>query len=72
MGGRDWPTAIYIAKFDYTSINADDMSFKKGDCFEVLDDKLDRWWKCRCVESKKEGLIPSNHVAEFNSLEKHE
>ena len=59
---------IYVGKYDYNGCAADDLSFKKGDHMYIIN-KDENWWFARSKDSKKEGYIPSNYVAEWKSLE---
>jgi len=65
------PQQLYVAKYDYSTDDSDDLSFNKGDLFYILSNKGD-WWLAKEKHSGKEGYIPSNYVAKFQSLEAEE
>ncbi|KAM9501255.1 tyrosine-protein kinase Lyn-like [Clarias gariepinus] len=52
---------IVIALFSYKSENKNELTFKKGEKFVVLDENGE-WWKGKSLSSGKVGLIPSNYV----------
>ena len=62
---------LYVGKYDYTGDDDDDLSFKKGDQLYVYQDEGD-WWVAEAKDSGKEGYIPKNYVALYNSLESKE
>ena len=59
---------LFVAKYDYVSRTDDDLGFNKGDLLYILNTDDSDWWFARAKLSNKEGYIPSNHVAELNSL----
>ena len=63
---------VYVCTHDYESRTDDDLRLKKGDLLHVLDTDDDGWWLARSITSGKSGYIPSNYVAERNSLEAEE
>lgn len=65
------PKQLYVAKFDYSTEDSNDLNFSKGDLFYVLSNDGD-WWQAREKYSNKEGLIPRNYIAKFQSLEAEE
>ncbi|XP_074642810.1 proto-oncogene tyrosine-protein kinase Yrk-like [Tubulanus polymorphus] len=60
---------IVIAQYDYDARTADDISFRKGDQMEVLDDRDQDWWKARHIQSGNVGYIPKNYIAVADTLE---
>lgn len=60
---------IVVAVYNYTSREAADLSFAKGDRMEVIDDSESDWWRVRHLRTGEEGLIPWNFVAEEKSVE---
>nr|XP_023684328.1 tyrosine-protein kinase Lyn-like isoform X1 [Paramormyrops kingsleyae]XP_023684329.1 tyrosine-protein kinase Lyn-like isoform X1 [Paramormyrops kingsleyae] len=62
---------IVIALYPYEAIHADDLGFKKGEKLRVLEEKGE-WWRAKSLTSRKEGFIPSNYVAEANTMETEE
>ncbi|XP_019623821.1 PREDICTED: tyrosine-protein kinase Src42A-like isoform X1 [Branchiostoma belcheri] len=77
----DLPTApvgtqskIFVALYDYDARTEEDLSFKKGDHLEVINDSTGDWWLARTLKQaapgvRKEGYIPSNYVAKVRSIE---
>ena len=63
---------LFVAKYGYTSRTDDDLGFKKGDSLYILDMDDRDWWFAKAKHTGQEGYIPSNYVAEFNSLEAEE
>lgn len=62
---------IYAAMFDYQSRTDDDLSIEKSDLLCIINaDKRD-WWYARSKETGSEGYVPSNYVAQVNSLNVH-
>ena len=59
---------IYVGKYDYDTRTDDDLSFKKGDQMYIISTDDGDWWFACLKDSGKEGYIPSNYVAEINSL----
>lgn len=64
----------FVALYDYDARTDEDLSFKKGDLLEILNDTQGDWWYARAKSSrapgaKLEGYIPSNYVARVKSLE---
>ncbi|CAK9303551.1 unnamed protein product [Gordionus sp. m RMFG-2023] len=60
---------IFIALYDYEARTTEDLSFKKGELLEIINDTQGDWWFARSKQTKKEGYIPSNYVAKFKSIE---
>nr|CAG4649333.1 EOG090X06CC [Scapholeberis mucronata]SVE93621.1 EOG090X06CC [Scapholeberis mucronata] len=54
---------MLIALYDYNAREISDMSFRKGDRMELLDDTDSDWWKAEHLASNKVGYIPRNFVA---------
>jgi len=64
----------FVALYDYDARTDEDLSFKKGDLLEILNDTQGDWWYARAKSTraagdKVEGYIPSNYVAGVKSLE---
>jgi len=60
-----------VAKYNYSTDDSDDLSFNKGDLFYILSYKGD-WWLAKEKQSGREGFIPRNYIAKFQSLEAEE
>eukprot|EP01135_Chromosphaera_perkinsii_P006897 Nk52_evm52s621 gene=Nk52_evmTU52s621 len=52
----------YLAIFDYTSADAEEVSFSEGDEIIVTEKNDDGWWTGRVVSSGVEGIFPSSYV----------
>lgn len=59
---------IVVALYNYKAREHTDVSFRKGDRMEVIDDKESDWWRVVHLGTKIEGLIPWNFVAEELSV----
>ncbi len=62
-------TKVFVALYDYDARTDEDLSFKKGEHLEILDDTQGDWWFARSKATKLEGYIPSNYVAKLKSIE---
>lgn len=49
-----------FAKFNYVATDGEELTIKKNDILQVVDDK-GPWWKV-CNQQNKVGLVPSNYV----------
>lgn len=59
----------FVALYDYDARTDEDLSFKKGEVLEILNDTQGDWWYARSKSTKNCGYIPSNYVAKVKSLE---
>lgn len=59
----------FVALYDYEARTDEDLSFKKGEILEILNDTQGDWWYAKSRTTKQEGYIPSNYVAKVKSLE---
>lgn len=77
VGGGDAATTettatsskIFVALYDYDARTDEDLSFRKGELLEIINDTQGDWWFARSKTTKQEGYIPSNYVASVKSLE---
>lgn len=60
---------IFVALYDYDARTDEDLSFRKGEHLEILNDTQGDWWLARSKRSRAEGYIPSNYVAKLKSIE---
>lgn len=60
---------LFVALYDYDARTDEDLSFKKGEQLEILNDTQGDWWYARSKTTRNEGYIPSNYVAKVKSLE---
>ena len=58
-----------MALYDYDARTDEDLSFKKGEHLEIINDTQGDWWLARSKATKQEGYIPSNYVAKLKSIE---
>ncbi|KAJ2948421.1 hypothetical protein O0L34_g7662 [Tuta absoluta] len=63
------PTRIFVALYDYDARTDEDLSFRKGEHLEIINDTQGDWWLARSKKTKQEGYIPSNYVARLQSIE---
>ncbi|XP_072270360.1 tyrosine-protein kinase HCK [Pyxicephalus adspersus] len=63
--------ADLVALYDYDGVHPDDLTFRKGDYFQLLEESGE-WWRARLIHTGEEGYIPSNYVGKVNSLESEE
>ncbi|XP_065502078.1 tyrosine-protein kinase HCK isoform X1 [Caloenas nicobarica] len=62
---------VVLALYDYEAMHAGDLSFQKGERLRVLEESGE-WWQARSLATGCEGFIPSNYVAQADSLETEE
>ncbi|NXG65791.1 HCK kinase, partial [Hemiprocne comata] len=62
---------VVLALYDYEALHTGDLSFQKGEKLRVLEE-LGEWWRARSLVTGHEGFIPSNYVAQVDSLETEE
>lgn len=60
---------VFVALYDYEARTDEDLSFKKSEHLEILNDTQGDWWFARSKSTKHEGYIPSNYVAKLKSIE---
>ncbi|XP_063702466.1 tyrosine-protein kinase Src42A [Culicoides brevitarsis] len=60
---------IFVALYDYDARTDEDLSFRKGEHLEILNDTQGDWWLARSKKTRTEGYIPSNYVAKLKSIE---
>ena len=63
---------IFIALFDYDQRTSEDLSFRKGEHLEILNNQDGDWWQARSLSTMREGYIPSNYVAEHKTIQAEE
>lgn len=65
-------TKKYTALFDFTRRMGDELTFKKGDMFELVE-QIEEWCKVRKMTPSgkvgEEGFVPRNYLAEMQSVE---
>lgn len=60
---------IFVALYDYDARTDEDLSFKKGEHLEIINDTQGDWWLALSRHTKCQGYIPSNYVAKLKSIE---
>ena len=63
---------IYVALYDYKARTAEDLSFKKGERMEIINNQDGGWWEAKSLSSGVSGYVPSNYIAPATSLETEE
>ena len=53
-----------LAKYDFDAQDSGELSMKKDDQIEVLDEADKNWWMGRNLRTKKDGLFPVPYVEE--------
>ncbi|VDP50660.1 unnamed protein product [Soboliphyme baturini] len=66
--GGEADRKTFIALYRYDARTAEDLSFSKGDHLQILDNSQGDWWFARCLKTGKCGYVPSNFVAEVDTL----
>ncbi|CAM9618085.1 tyrosine-protein kinase Yes-like [Lampetra fluviatilis] len=59
---------FFVALFDYSARTPEDLSFKKGEKFQIINSD-DDWWTASSLSSGLTGYIPSNYVAPAGSVQ---
>jgi hypothetical protein len=63
---------VFKALYDYEARTQEDLSFRKGDRLEILNNTDGDWWLARSQATRQEGYIPSNYVAEATAIDAEE
>ena len=66
ISGRD--RFIYVALYDYEARTDEDLSFKKGEKMEIINNTDGGWWQAKSLSSGQSGFVPSNYIAPASSL----
>uniref|UniRef100_A0A8D8ZPN7 Tyrosine-protein kinase Src42A n=1 Tax=Cacopsylla melanoneura TaxID=428564 RepID=A0A8D8ZPN7_9HEMI len=69
LGSASTSNKIFVALYDYDARTDEDLSFRKGEHLEILNDTQGDWWLAKSKATKQEGYIPSNYVAKLKSIE---
>uniref|UniRef100_H3DIA7 Tyrosine-protein kinase n=1 Tax=Tetraodon nigroviridis TaxID=99883 RepID=H3DIA7_TETNG len=62
---------FFVALYDYEARTSDDLSFTKGDRFQIINNTEGDWWEARSITTGR-GYIPSNYVAPADSIQAEE
>nr|XP_057924373.1 tyrosine-protein kinase Lyn isoform X1 [Doryrhamphus excisus] len=57
-----------VGLYPYEAVHPDDLGFKKGEKMTILEEHGE-WWKAKLLTSDKQGFIPSNYVAQTDTME---
>ncbi|XP_033873871.1 tyrosine-protein kinase Fyn isoform X3 [Acipenser ruthenus] len=63
---------LFVALYDYEARTEDDLSFRKGEKFQILNSTEGDWWEARSLTTGGTGYIPSNYVAPVDSIQAEE
>eukprot|EP00117_Sycon_ciliatum_P009475 scpid85261/ scgid11752/ Tyrosine-protein kinase Src42A; Tyrosine-protein kinase Src41 len=63
---------VFIGLYDYEARTDEDLSFSKGELLEVLNNTDGDWWQAKSTVTGKTGYIPSNYVAQHDSMKAHD
>ncbi|PWA25182.1 hypothetical protein CCH79_00005471 [Gambusia affinis] len=63
---------FFVALYDYEARTSDDLSFRKGDRFQIINNTEGDWWEARSINTGENGYIPSNYVAPADSIQSEE
>uniref|UniRef100_A0A674NBX7 Tyrosine-protein kinase Yes n=1 Tax=Takifugu rubripes TaxID=31033 RepID=A0A674NBX7_TAKRU len=63
---------LFIALYEYDARTEDDLSFKKGEKFHIINNTEGDWWEARSLDTGNSGYIPSNYVAPVDSIQAEE
>ncbi|XP_075995472.1 tyrosine-protein kinase Fgr isoform X3 [Genypterus blacodes] len=63
---------LFIALYDYEARTEDDLTFQKGEKFQIINNTEGDWWEARSLDTGKSGYIPSNYVAPVDSIQAEE
>jgi len=62
----------FVGLYDYDARTAEDLSFKKSEQLQIVNNTDGDWWLARSMVTGKEGYIPSNYVAPVQSVQAQE
>uniref|UniRef100_A0A672QHV3 non-specific protein-tyrosine kinase n=1 Tax=Sinocyclocheilus grahami TaxID=75366 RepID=A0A672QHV3_SINGR len=60
---------LFVALYDYEARTEDDLSFSKGEKFQIINSTEGDWWDARSLTTGGTGYIPSNYVAPVDSIQ---
>uniref|UniRef100_A0A7N8YR34 Tyrosine-protein kinase n=1 Tax=Mastacembelus armatus TaxID=205130 RepID=A0A7N8YR34_9TELE len=63
---------FFVALYDYEARTSEDLTFKKGDRFQIINNTEGDWWEAHSINTGKKGYIPSNYVAPADSIQAEE
>ncbi|XP_053123303.1 tyrosine-protein kinase Fgr isoform X2 [Hemicordylus capensis] len=63
---------FFVALYDYEARTEDDLTFVKGEKFNIINNTEGDWWEARSLSTGATGYIPSNYVAPVDSIQAEE
>ncbi|MCJ8749854.1 hypothetical protein PDJAM_G00192330 [Pangasius djambal] len=63
---------LFVALYDYEARAEDDLSFMKGEKFQIINNTEGDWWEVHSLSTGRSGYIPSNYVAPVDSIQAEE
>ncbi|XP_066266554.1 tyrosine-protein kinase Yes-like isoform X1 [Branchiostoma lanceolatum] len=60
---------LFQALYDYEARTEDDLSFKKGDLLQIVNNNDGDWWMAQSMTTNQQGYVPSNYIAPSASVE---
>ncbi|TNN85768.1 Proto-oncogene tyrosine-protein kinase Yrk [Liparis tanakae] len=63
---------LFIALYEYEARTEDDLTFQKGEKFQIINNTEGDWWEARSLDTGHSGYIPSNYVAPVDSIQAEE
>ncbi|XP_053372311.1 tyrosine-protein kinase fynb isoform X3 [Clarias gariepinus] len=63
---------LFVALYDYEARAEDDLSFQKGEKFQIINNTEGDWWEAHSLTTGRSGYIPSNYVAPVDSIQAEE
>ncbi|XP_078279432.1 tyrosine-protein kinase Fgr isoform X4 [Rhinoraja longicauda] len=63
---------LFVALYDYDARTEDDLTFRKGEKFHIINSSEGDWWEARSLTTGQTGYIPSNYVAPVDSIQAEE
>ncbi|XP_051892252.1 tyrosine-protein kinase Fyn-like isoform X4 [Pristis pectinata] len=71
-GGVSGGVTLFVALYDYDARTEDDLTFRKGEKFHIINSSEGDWWEARSLTTGRTGYIPSNYVAPVDSIQAEE
>lgn len=66
---RAGAAVAYVALYDYDARTSEDLSFRKGEHLDILNNSQADWWFAQSRHTQRRGYIPANYVARLKSLQ---
>uniref|UniRef100_A0A3Q2GHK1 Tyrosine-protein kinase n=1 Tax=Cyprinodon variegatus TaxID=28743 RepID=A0A3Q2GHK1_CYPVA len=70
--GQPGGVTTFVALYDYESRTVSDLTFRKGDRLQIVNNTEGDWWLARSLTTGESGYIPSNYVAPSDSIQAEE